>query len=342
MKAMGKHERGDVKVAEKNLNRLLNGKNARSSFGDHRLFASTRALAKRIKSDFPGVRRSQHIGDSYDSTGDLKITLEDGREIYIEVKFLNLGKGTRANIGQDSLTDFQLFKNPEVVSWSSFRKKKNHTKWVREYLDEYGNYPKKTKALGEKKEELYKKAAFLKKILMVGNRNAERVARLVLSSPTSRDKKKAAKIVLKIMERDRAEKIKYINYLSSRRQNNENIKKFLYLILAGNHTSALLKRNWGVKLSKIIKTLEKNYYIYYVYRKEEPLVERESYTNKLKRLKDKEIFISFPKNQTNVLLCFTDEAKRVIPVLRVVVHWKNKFQGIETPCLNIFDERYLS
>ena len=59
-------------------------------------------------------------------------------------------------------------------------------------------------------------------------------------------------------------------------------------------------------------------------------------------LLDKEIYILFRENQTNVLLSFMNDKGNEILILRIVFHWKNKFQGIETPCLNIFDERYLT
>jgi len=50
----------------------------------------------------------------------------------------------------------------------------------------------------------------------------------------------------------------------------------------------------------------------------------------------------FPQGETNVVVEFKDpDTGDWEKLLRIVLHWKNVFQGIATPCLNIFDEGIL-
>ncbi len=189
---------------------------------------------------------------------------------------------------------------------------------------------------------IYQKAAYLKNgVLGITRENTMTIIDEILHDPASLPKRiTAAEIVKNIIEKDRTEKIKYINYLETLDQNYENVKKFLFLILAGAHTYESLKAQWSVDLAQIIETLGHKYFVYYVY-KGTMRTEVEDYSEKLRNLLDKETYISFKENQTNVLLSFKNDKRNEIPILRIVFHWKNKFQGIETPCLNIFDDRYL-
>lgn len=76
----------------------------------------------------------------------------------------------------------------------------------------------------------------------------------------------------------------------------------------------------------IVLTVLRDYYIYYVY-KQSLGVQVEDLTKKLKKLMDKDIFIAFKENQTNVLISFRDEMKDEVPILRIVFHWKISFKG---------------
>lgn len=339
---MGKHEREDVYIAENILNDLLNGKIIEANRKKHKLFGCANALANRIKTDFLNIQQSYHIGNIYGtSLGNIKLTLASGEEIYLELKFLASGLGTRANIGQDSLTNFHLFKGENICSWSDFRKTKNHTGWVEEELNKFKSYPKEIKnKIGM--SAVYSKASYLKnEVLGITNENTMTVVDEILRYPSpSPEKLIAARIIKNIMEKDRDEKIEYIYYLNTLGQNHEHIKKFLFLILAGAHTYESLTAQWSVNLPQIIETFRHRYFVYYVY-KGTFRTELEDYSGKLRNLLDKEIYILFRKNQTNVLLAFEDNKGNEIPILRIVFLWKNKFQGIETPCLNIFDDRYL-
>jgi hypothetical protein len=210
---------------------------------------------------------------------------------------------------------------------------------VLEELDKYGNYPEWIQNM-RGKGAIYEKAGCLKEVIGASGDTMPIVKEVLNSQSSSTKEKLAAEIIKNIMEKDRDGKIEYIYYLKTLDQNHENIKKFLFLILAGSHTYKSLTAQWNIDLPQIIETLRHRYFVYYVY-KGTLRTELEDYSGKLRNLLDKEIYILFGENQTNVLLAFEDNKGNEIPILRIVFHWKNKFQGIETPCLNIFDDRYL-
>jgi len=341
---MGKHERENVYIAENAeniVNDMFNGKTIDQARKRHEFYRYADALFHRIKGDFPMIQRSHHIGNVYGtSVGDIKLNLPS-EEVYLELKFLASGSGIRANMGQDTLTDFGLFTGKGILPWSEFRERKNHTKWVMQKLNKFEFYSREIISRTGK-SAIHERTNYLKKrILGINNENTKTFAEAVLrDKSSSKNKIMAAEIILQIMEKDRGEKIEYINYLKTFQQNKKNIKKFLFLILAGAHTYESLEAQWEIDLNQIIETLRHKYFVYYVYKKTLN-TKVEDFSAKLNHLLDKEIYISFPENQTNVLLFFIDRLNFERPILRIVYHWKNKFQGIETPCLNIFDEQYL-
>jgi len=334
---VGKYERKDIFIAENILNELLNGFDVPENTKGHKYVPHMKVLAKRIKRDFPNIRRSHHVGNIYGtSLGNMKLELLDGEVVFLEIKILSQGSGTRANISQDTLTNFSLFEGKNIFSWKAFREKNSHNERLNKELNKFINYPSDVGTI-------YQKASYLKGLLKTrGGESTESAAKRVLSVPTSsRENALAARIVIEIMREARAEKVEYIEYLKTLKQNHENIKKFLFLILAGGHTKQYLKENWNKSLSEILEVLGQEYLVYYIY-KNTLRVKLENLTKKLRNLIDKDIFISSRKGQTNVLISFIDKRGDEVPILRIVFHWKNIFQGIKTPCLNIFDERYLS
>ncbi len=340
---MGKHERKDVQIAENIVKDLVNGNKIDSHQKQHKLYELSTDLAERIKRDFPDLSYCETVGNTYGNLGDLKLDIQGRDCIYIELKFLSGGRGTRANIGQNTLTDFDLFES-KAKSWQEFRKEENHITWVKRELNKFEDYPENIKNTSGKKTIIYKKAGYLKDV--IGTRRGKetkKVAKNVLNDPkSSQKKKKAAEIIINIVDKAEKEKKDYLNYLSELDQNHENIKKFLFLILSGRHTTKKLDEKWDLDLSTILDNLKNDYYVYYGYKnRKNKTVEVEDTSEKLKELLDKRIFISFKKGQTNVLISFKNDSQKEIPILRVVFHWKNKFQGIQTPCLNVFDSTYL-
>jgi len=338
---MGKHEREDVYIAETIVNDMLNGETIDQARKRHEFYRYADVLTHRIKDDFPMMKRSHHIGNVYGtSIGDIKLDLASKETVYLELKFLASGSGTRASIGQNSMTDHNLFEGENILSWSDFRKNKNHIGWVINELEKFPTYPRSIlRASGN--SAVYKKASYLKEVLGIANENTRTIAEAVLRDGSAdRDEMTSARIILEIMNKDHNEKLEYIEYLKSLKQKPDNIKKFVFLILSGAHTKESLDLQWSNDLSDIIATLRNTYFVYYLY-KGTLITKVEDFSIKLKNLIGREIYISFSNNQTNLLLSFKADNGNERPILRVVFHWKNKFQGIQTPCLHIFDENYL-
>ena len=76
-----------------------------------------------------------HIGNTYGtSIGDIKLVGDF--DLYIELKFLKRGTGTRANISQDALTANDIFSH-DTFSWSQFREQNKFSEHVFGLLKNY-------------------------------------------------------------------------------------------------------------------------------------------------------------------------------------------------------------
>ncbi len=336
---MGKHERERVREIEEAAVSILNGEEYYLGNNDLKYAV---ALSEKIRKDFPNYHQAQHVGNKYDSLGDIKLSI-DNKTILIEVKILKHGYGTRANISQDAITKYDLIKSrskgEKILSWSNFRKQKDQNNHVNSKLDEYNNYAEEINKIdSQTKKSKYKKASYLKKIIGATTNTESKAKEIIDNDSSSKDQTKAANIILEIVKSDRKIKIAYLKYLNKHKQDHDNIKKFLFLILTGCHTTKEINQRWKNGLSDILSKLKGEYYIYNTYKREEVLIEQVNHTEKLEKLIDKKISIYFKDNQTNLIIGLNHKK----PIIRVVFHWKNKFQGIQTPCLNIFDENYLT
>lgn len=332
---MGKHERGMAEATERMVVSRINNEEISDQNRTKGHEEIAKIVAHEIESDFSNIRECRHAGNSYDTIAD--IIVEGEKKHFLELKFVKSGNGTRANMGQDTLSKFGLFE--DALSWSEFRERNNHEEWVREALNEF-DYPEdKLKSSEGTKTRLYSKAKHLKNVINCGKSNTkDAVNKILESDDSSEDQKKAAKIIKKIIERDREEKIEYINHLKSKDQNSENVKRLSLLIIFGIHTEDLLKKHWDIPLDKLEEEL-KNYSIYYGLKKDSK-VKKENPSSLLEELIEKEFFVDFKEDQTNVVIkAEGDEEDKVL--LRAAFNWKNKFQGIQTPSLNIFKENGL-
>jgi hypothetical protein len=333
---MGKFERGEAEKLERDVVNLLNN----ATIGaPHRC---SQRVAERIRGDF-NVRRAEFIGRSYDEPGNIKLLLADGRIAYVELKLVESGKGTRANLGQDALTKFRLFRGDGVLSWSMFRKKTGFDNAVLEKLRSY-NYYDRTRLLKYKGSEKEKRARYLRDLLRP--KSGEAVETAVMRALTSPDPKikEATRIVGEILELARLDKLKYLEHLKTLEQDPEAIRKFSILILLGVHKEDVMERAYSY-FDHFIGSLLKGNFVYRTYyvRKRDCEVCVEDLTSLIgKLLKIKDFRITFPENETNCIIEFLDpDSGEWRKLLRVVFHWKNVFQGIATPCLNIFDEEVL-
>lgn len=314
---MGKYERKSIEEAEKIVEKILNLEKLSSNDFKNHWFKHAVVVAKRIKKDFKKYTYAKHLGGHYDTIGDIKLSFPKGKEIFIETKMSDTasGTGTKANISQDALTDNLLFSG-KVKSWSRFREGMNHEKWIMKYLNQFSKYPTKLESISSLTKQKEEKARFLRTI--------------------KKRNKKAKEILNFIQKRDREEKLSYLKYLKGKNQNPEMIKKFLTLIILGVHIQKAIS---DFIKKKDFFTEIRNLYVYYANSYRGKInVKRESAEKKVKEIlgEYKKFKIIFPENSTHCKIVGVKN-KKEIPLLQIVLHWKNIAQGIKTPCLNVFD-----
>ena len=330
---LGKHERQEIEDAERIVVDLISNKNISAKQKKNKWIKHSIETVKAIKRDFEDIKQAEHIGNMYGAgeIGDIKILTDDW--IYIELKMSESekGKGTLANISQEALTASNLFKKEDIISWSEYRDHFKFPKRVLDLLNEYKGYPSNLGS-GSTNNQIKKKGAFLKKkfVEKKGNKKVEiEVCKYINTHSISQ----VASIICSIIKLARQDKIDYLNYLKDIEQNPEQIKKFIIAMCIGYHTRKQLNHILNLNYDDIFKILN-TYYVYYTnVIKSKIIVSKEDLGKEIQDIIKSDVKIAFADDQTNCIILSNDKK-----ILRVVYHWKNKFQGIETPCLNIFKE----
>lgn len=314
---MGKHERESIEEAEKIVVKLLNNKNLSKSDLKNHWLKHAQAIAQQIKKDFSQITTAKHLGNDYTIIGDISFIVS-GHEVIIEAKMSDTksGRGTLANISQNALTENDLFQG-DIDSWSDFRDKNQHDSWVVDYLNKFKEYPSKMANIKNLQTSKDEKARYLRKL--------------------KRKDKIAAKILGDIQKRDRDEKEKYLLYLSKHKQVPENIRRFFSLMVLGIH-----KKEKMLALISSDTFVEKAQELILYYGNlsgGKVVVTTQNVGQSLKKIfsKFKYFQINFSPNVTNCKLVGVDHQNNAVPLLQIVLLWKNIAQGIKTPCLNIFD-----
>lgn len=336
---MGKHERQEIENAEKILVDLLNKKDLSNTQVRNKWITHCFELEKVIRRDFGKIKSAEHIGNIYGKVeiGDIKILTEKNTNwLYIELKMSETpkGKGTLANISQDALTTSKLFSGSNVLSWNNFRKKKYFDQKVINELNKYKNYPDPLDR-GSTKTQISKKGAFLKKRVQKFFRLSPKtsIANFVCKHIKTKGIAEIAQICCNIINIARKDKISYLTSINEITQDEDNIKKFAIAMLIGYHTRTQLNYILSIQYHEILIILE-SYYVYYTNEKKGKIrVSSDNLGKDISQIIKGNIRIEFPKDQTNCLIKTDNKT-----LLRIAFHWKNKFQGIETPCLNIFKE----
>lgn len=314
---MGKHERQQIEEAERIIVKILDAQKLSDADKENVWLEHVLALAKKLKDDFPNIQEVKHLGNRYDNIGDILI-ISDSGQFFIEIKMSasSHGIGTKANISQDALTESGLFVG-KPKSWSEFRDEKGHEKIVDELLGKFSKYPKKILKIENPSISREEKARYLRKLAI----NRKRVATEILKN---------------IHEVDKVEKIEYLDYLKEQKQLPEIIKRFFVLIKLGVHRKDELGE---LMKDKNFFALADNLLVYYSNLYEDKIViYKEDVGKKIKEILEKldDFKIIFPEGLTHCkLVGFRDNSLK--PLLQIVLHWKNIFQGVKTPCLNIFD-----
>jgi hypothetical protein len=121
----------------------------------------------------------------------------------------------------------------------------------------------------------------------------------------------------------RVDKMEYLKYLKEYGfLNKENLALYILNILNGNHKTRYLEKN-GLNIKS-----NGNYFIYYLIKNSgEYIIENDKEIDSI----EDNLRIEFNKDQTSLKVILHNRE-----IIRFCFHWKNIFQGAETPCLNIF------
>ncbi|GAA0550628.1 hypothetical protein ABNG02_04840 [Halorubrum ejinorense] len=329
---MGKHERGWVEATEKLTARLANGEEPDEDLEERGRPDLAEALAERIEADFPDRTAVRHAGNSYDSLGDL-IVESNGGETFLEAKFVASG-GTRANLGQDTLTEFGLFR--DATAWSDFREEIGFPEDRQALLQRFDDYPDDVRDWSYK-SAVYDRAKHLKNVLDVSRgQNTGSRADEVLADPESTEaEREAARIVNEILELDRDEKLAYFDHLRAAEQDPRAVETFAHLIVCGYHTADALREHFDADLNEIKRLLETDSYRLYEVNRNSGTVSVENPSELLAGFEWQDTRVEIPEDGTSVSVVTGPPGNRR-RVLNIAYNWKNKFQGIQTPSMNVF------
>lgn len=330
---MGSSQRQIVEDAEKIVVKLLNAEPLTEIERNHKFTSLIQKFIIRLRADYPTFKRAEHLGNDYNTIGDISILLDDDKFIHVELKFLAGGKGTLANISQDSLTSLGLF---DCISWSEFRKEKRHRETVIDFIN--GNPPYQDLSTNCSDSLLYSRANDFKDELSVGKRNTRIVCdEIIDDNQESQINKSLAKSILNIMDFDKEIKLNYLKLLKESGFDQKRIKLFCLALLIGRHKHqhirSFIETYLGDELE--ILNLADDFKTYYLY-KPTNSIKKDDLLSSLKLILENEIDISMEPFETSLVI-FSKKTDEIIPIISISLHWKNKFQGIETPCLNIFD-----
>ncbi|TKX56543.1 hypothetical protein EXE44_14270 [Halorubrum sp. SS7] len=329
---MGKHERAWVEATERLTARLANGEDPDDELVEAGRLDLAEALADRLRGDFPDATAVRHAGNSYDSLGDLIVETPDG-ETFVEAKFVASG-GTRANLGQDTLTEFDLFE--DATAWSDFREEIGFPEDREALLREFDGYPDDVRDWSYK-SAVYDRAKHLKNVLDVsrGQNTGSRADEVLADPDTTETEREAARIVNAILDLDREEKLAYFDHLREAEQNPRNVETFAHLIVCGYHTADALDEHFDDDLDDIKRLLETDAYRLYEVNRNSGTVSVENPSELLAGFEWEDTRVEIPEDGTSVSVVTGPPGNRR-RVLNIAYNWKNKFQGIQTPSMNVF------
>ncbi len=319
---MGKHERSEIELMEKSVAQRLNKKKALISPGD-KWYEHMEAFVDFIKRKYPRIAEAHHVGNEYGTEmGDIKLIMEDRAAHYLELKSSEtpFGRGTLANISQDSVTEYELLIPPsgsKILSWSAFRELHGLRPAIQAVLNRYRIAPSL---------RFEDKARFIRDEANAGNPHAKEVIAIITDLAN-------------------ADKKNYINYLKDYAPNEENIIKFVFCLLNGIHTMPEIKKIIGsVSTSDLKDRYEELTTLYAnVQGGNVVITERKS---KIKAMlgEHHRFSILFPEeyseSNNNYIVCYNKVTGGEKRLLSFVFHWKNVCQGIQTPCINVFLASY--
>jgi len=315
---MGKHERYDIEQMERSVVNRINRQRPLIT-PDHKWYKHMEGFVSYITTIYPNIREARHIGNEYrQEVGDLKLIMDNSSSRYLELKAseTSLGRGTLANITQNAVTEYGLLLSPDegaILSWSEFRAQKEFSATIKNLLCMY-----------KTNEDLPLAAK----------------ARLIRDEAKKGDSL-AVSIKTRISVFANKDKKEYINYVRTFRPNEENIIKFVFCLVNGIHKMGIIKSTMTAISIEEIKDKYEEMTTLYANLREGHVAITESRSKMKPLIEEFERFsFSFPDESDQVvntfIIAFDKRSGEQQRLISLVLNWKNVFQGIETPCINVF------
>jgi hypothetical protein len=319
---MGKHERLYIEQMEKSVVSCLNEQKP-LIHSTHKWYKHMQGFVHHVKENYPETMKAYHIGNEYGKeVGDIKLIMRDDSTHFLELKASEtpFGRGTLANISQNAITEYELLIPPingTIQSWSDFREANCHRARIKALLDHY--------RIGQHME-YEDKARFLRDKSDAGDSLAK-------------------EIVESITELANKDKKDYINYIRAFSPNEENIIKFVFCLVNGIHTKGEIKLVFTSVSSGSLRDIYQELTTLYANTRGEEVVITEKKGKMKSLLTDNRCFsFLFPEeagqSKHNYIVCYDKRTGAEKKLLSFVFHWKNVFQGIQTPCINVFLASY--
>lgn len=353
------NHRSEVEVKEKLIAEYLND----SESPIRRSSRMSGTIADKISDEYDGtIEDASHIGNSYDSIGDMKLTV-DGIPNYIELKILDdkpSNFGTLANISPKIPIKSEMFSG-DPMEWKAFLQNQGHTENVLSILDRFPNYPDcvtdKCSTDLNTKEHKGRYIRDLVKDRTTKDFDSEVAEDINPSHSLSELEEIASQIKSDIEEFDRKIKIRYIEYLSDFDVNSDRVKAYSIILIAGYHKKSQVLNYLDV-VDKVVEEygfsdvgdVFQNYEVFYAYKQEDGIkLNRDERSNVIDELSDiptEDYEVRFGGSGDDVsntgFSIGVNKDDKFEPLIRLALHWGNVFQGIATRRFNCFKEKKLN
>ncbi len=257
--------------------------------------------------DYPERKSARATGNEFAHPGDLEIELLSGETVYLELKASDskAGTGTAANITQDALTSYGLV--PDAQPWSKWRQERAFDQNVIALLDEFE--PARSSTRRDDKGRIVREHA----------REGDPGAKAVKAK------------VAAYADADRKAYLKGIEDLTV---DPEAVRFLAFAVVMGAHTAAeigeLEKR--GVPTSP--DEVPSEYAVYFTNLRPDGSIGVRTLGRDavvaLLSVSDFELELGNDDRATCRVVGRLDGER--VEILRFILHWKNVFLGIKTPC----------